>query len=99
MRTKEIHANMILQRNSIKRGDWLLNVSLDSGHLVRPRPHVYVFIALSYCFRPLFSTPLRMENNISKNARKTYTCGRGLNDPHRAGRLIANSPLFILLLI
>ena len=45
MRTKEIHANMILQKNSIKRGDWLLN------------------------------------------------------DPHRAGRLIANSPLFMLLLI
>ena len=26
---------MILQRNSIKRGDWLLNVQLDSGHLVK----------------------------------------------------------------
>ena len=46
---------MILQSNNIKRGDWLLNVPLDSGHLV--------------------------------------------NDPHRAGHLIANSPLFMLLLI
>ena len=45
---------MILQRNSIKRGDWLLNVPLDSVRL--------------------------------------------LNDPHRAERLIANAPLFMLLL-
>ena len=46
---------MILQSNSIKRGDWLLIVPLDSGHLVK--------------------------------------------FPHRAGRLIANEPLFMLLLI
>ena len=46
---------MILQSNSINRGDWLLNVPLDEGHSV--------------------------------------------NDPHRAGRLIANVPLFMLLLI
>ena len=32
---KEIHANMILQRKMIKRGDWLLNVPLDSAHLVK----------------------------------------------------------------
>ena len=30
---------MILQRNSIKRGDWLLNVPLDSCHLVKLLNH------------------------------------------------------------
>ena len=49
---------MILQKNSIKRGDWLLNVPLNSCHLVKL-----------------------------------------LNDPHQVGRLIANAPLFMLLLI
>ena len=47
--------------NEVVLSDTYVNILLL---FLRPRPHVYVFIAFSYCFRPLFSTPLRTENNI-----------------------------------
>ena len=48
---------------------------------LRPRPHVYVFI-LFQVMGPLCSTPGLEDTEQYKNARKTYTCGWGLNLPN-----------------
>ena len=50
---------------------------------LRPRPHVYVFIAFPYCFRYHYHSGAIVFYSLEdgeqyKNARKTYTCGRGL---------------------